>query len=254
MSHDPRDPSRRPIRWRLGLWALVATAAAGAGGYYAWQFRSRAQQSEAAAAACAAKADATLTKMESSFKATRQELEDLRKWKSDTAKRMQTFRDMSKKLQKMVDAGRLGVRVRDGRLVVRLPEDVLFPSGSSELSREGELALMEVAIVLRQFPDRRFMAAGHTDNTPIKSDRYKDNWELSMARALVVTRFLVEAKMPPQNIVAAGYGEFDPIASNDTPKGRSENRRIELVLLPDLSELPTLPEDLAQAAKAAPEK
>jgi chemotaxis protein MotB len=75
-----------------------------------------------------------------------------------------------------------------------------------------------------------------------------------MARALVVTRFLVEAKVLPQNIVAAGYGEFDPIASNDTTKGRSENRRIEIVLLPDLSELPTLPEDMAQAAKPTPEK
>src|SRR5262249_41782212 len=150
---------------------------------------------------------------------------------------MQTFRDMSQKLQKMVDAGRLGIRVRDGRLVVRLPEHVLFPSGSAELSRDGELALMEVAIVLKQFPDRRFMVAGHTDNQPIKMEKYRDNWELSMARALIVTRFLVETKVSPHNIVAAGYGEFDPIAKNDSQKGRAENRRIEIVLLPDLSEL-----------------
>jgi flagellar motor protein MotB len=153
MTHNPHDltPKRRR-RWRLALWAVVATGAAGAGGYHAWQFRSRALQSEAAAADCSAKANVTLAKMEGNFKATKQELDDLRKWKSETAKRMQTFRDMSKKLQKMVDAGRLGIRVRDGRLVVRLPEDVLFPSGSAELSRGGELALMEVAIVLRQFP------------------------------------------------------------------------------------------------------
>ena len=77
------------------------------------------------------------------------------------------------------------------------------------MSRDGELALMEVAVILRQFPDRRFMVAGHSDNQPIK-DTYKDNWELSMARALVVTRFLVEAKMNAKNIVAAGYGEHDP--------------------------------------------
>jgi chemotaxis protein MotB len=159
---------------------------------------------------------------------------------------MQTFRDMSAKLQKMVDAGKLGVRVRDGRLVMRLPQDVLFPSGVANISRDGELALMEVAVILRQFPDRRFMVAGHTDNQPVK-ESFKDNWELSVARALVVTRFLVEAKMKAQNIVAAGYGEHDPIATNATPEGRRENRRIEIILLPDLSELPTLPEDMAQA-------
>ena len=68
-----------------------------------------------------------------------------------------------------------------------------------------------------------------------------------MARALVVTRFLVEAKMNAKNIVAAGYGEHDPIANNATPEGRRENRRIEIILLPDLSELATLPEDMAQA-------
>jgi chemotaxis protein MotB len=160
---------------------------------------------------------------------------------------------MSHKLQKMVDAGKLGVRVRDGRLVMRLPQDVLFPSGSAALSREGELSLMEVAVILRQFPDRRFMVAGHTDNQPVK-ESYKDNWELSMARALVVARFMVEAKMKPENIVAAGYGEFDPIAKNAAPEGRRENRRIEIILLPDLSELPTLPEDMAQAAQPKPAK
>ena len=95
------------------------------------------------------------------------------------------------------------------------------------------------------------MVAGHTDNQPVK-ETYKDNWELSMARALAVTRFLVEAKMKPQTIVAAGYGEHDPIAKNATPEGRRENRRIEIILLPDLSELPTLPEDMA--AQAAPPK
>ena len=248
-------PYDRPRRggWKLPLWALLATGAAGAGGYYAWQGRDcisgQAQACEKerdALRARSGQAESTLTQVQGSLSTSRQELDALRKWKSDAAKRMQTFRDMSAKLQKMVDAGKLGVRVRDGRLVMRLPQDVLFPSGVAELSRDGELALMEVAVILRQFPDRRFMVAGHTDNQPVK-EAYKDNWELSMARALVVTRFLVEAKMKAQSIVAAGYGEHDPIASNGTPEGRRENRRIEIILLPDLSELPSLPEDMAQA-------
>jgi len=248
---DPYDQRRR-AGWRLPLWAVLATGAAGVGGYYAWQGRDCISGKAAVCEkerdelkARSGKIESTLGRVQGSLTTSQQELEALRKWKGDAAKRMQTFREMSAKLQKMVDAGKLGVRVRDGRLVMRLPQDVLFPSGVATLSRDGELALMEVAVILRQFPDRRFMVAGHTDNQPVK-ESFKDNWELSVARALVVTRFLVEAKMKAQNIVAAGYGEHDPIASNATPDGRRENRRIEIILLPDLSELPTLPEDMAE--------
>ena len=248
------------MNWKLPLWAVLATGAAGVGGYYAYKGRdcisgqaAVCEKERADPKARSGQIEATLNQMQGNLSTSRQELEALRKWKGDAAKRMQTFRDMSAKLQKMVDAGKLGVRVRDGRLVMRLPQDVLFPSGVADLSREGELALMEVAVILKQFPDRRFMVAGHTDNQPVK-ETYKDNWELSMARALVVTRFLVEAKMKPQNIVAAGYGEHDPIAKNATPEGRRENRRIEIILLPDLSELPTLPEDMAtQVGQPKPE-
>jgi len=251
--NDSDDQPKRGL-WKLAAWAVLATGAAGVGGYYAWKGRACISGQ---AAACEKERDdlrarsgqieSTLGRVQGSLNTSQQELEALRKWKGDAAKRMQTFRDMSAKLQKMVDAGKLGVRVRDGRLVMRLPQDVLFPSGVAVLSRDGELSLMEVAVILRQFPDRRFMVAGHTDNQPVK-EAYKDNWELSVARALVVTRFLVEAKMKAQNIVAAGYGEYDPIASNATPDGRRENRRIEIILLPDLSELPTLPEDMATQA------
>jgi chemotaxis protein MotB len=256
---DKYDDEPRGPRWKLGLWAFVMTVAAGAGGWYTWKARAclsgEAQACEKerdALKARAGQAESSLGKAQGSLTATQKELDELRKWKSDAAKRMQTFRDMTKKLEKMVDAGKLGVRVRDGRLVMRLPQDVLFPSGSAVLSREGELSVMEVAVILRQFPDRRFMVAGHTDNQPIKDKEtsYKDNWELSMARALVVTRFMVEAKMKPENIVAAGYGEHDPIAKNATPEGRKENRRIEIILLPDLSELPQLPEDMDKTVPA----
>jgi chemotaxis protein MotB len=260
MSRDD-DDSPPKVRWKLGFWAFLMTVAAGAGGYYTWQGRACIDGTATACAkerdalkSRASEAESNASKMKGNLTASQQELQDLRKWKTDAAKRMQTFREMSTKLQKMVDAGKLGVRVRDGRLIMRLPQDVLFPSGSATLSREGELSLMEVALILRQFPDRRFMVAGHTDNQPVKEATYKDNWELSMARALVVARFLIEAKMKPENVVAAGYGEFDPIAKNATPEGRRENRRIEIILLPDLSELPILPEDMTQAAQTKTDK
>ena len=158
-------------RWKLALWAVLATAAAGAGGYYAWQGRdcisgraAACEKERDALKARTGQIEATLSQMQGNLSTSRQELEALRKWKNDAATRMQTFRDMSAKLQKMVDAGKLGVRVRDGRLVMRLPHDVLFPSGVAVRSRDGELALMEVAVILKQCPDRRFMVAGHTDN------------------------------------------------------------------------------------------
>ncbi len=280
------DYAIEPVRsspWRVWLWALVATGAAGGAGYYAWQYRTLAEDKGAAGAKCSERlasleqdhkvltglaqvCEATRKQLESQsqvtgvalakigddLQVTTQEVAQLRAWKNESSRRMQTVKDMSQKLQKMVDAGKLGVQVRDGRLVVRLPEDVLFPSGLATLSRDGELALMEVAVVLKQFPDRRFMVAGHTDSEPVKSDLYKDNWDLSLARAAVVTRFMIEAKVKPGNLVAAGYGEFDPVASNKTPKGRRENRRIDIVLLPDLSELPALPGDMEATAEAAP--
>src|SRR5438128_532255 len=174
------------IRWKLGLWAILATGAAGGGGYYAWQQRAAYESEKQQLKTHAGEVESTLAQAQGNLTASQAELNELRKWKNDTAKRLQTFRDMSKKLQKMVDAGKLGVRVRDGRLVMRMPQDVLFPSGVADLSRDGELALMEVAVILRQFPDRRFMVAGHTDNQPVK-ESFKDNWELSVARALVVT-------------------------------------------------------------------
>jgi chemotaxis protein MotB len=269
------DPMMPRTRWKLGTWAFLMTAAAGAGGYYTWQFRQQSIEGDRLASTCQAElgpasaradaceqerngltkrtatAEASLAQTEGNLNATRGELEELRKWRSEAAQRMQRFREMSQKLHKMVESGKLGVRVRDGRLLVRLPEHVLFPSGSADLSREGELALMEVAIIISQFPEARFMVAGHTDDQPIKSDKYRDNRALSTERALAVSRYLLETKkIKPQSLVVAGYGEFDPIASNKSAAGRRENRRIEIVLLPDLSELPSLPEDMEKVTRA----
>ena len=102
---------------------------------------------------------------------------------------------------------------------------------------------MEVAIVLRQFDDRSFMIEGHTDDRPLedsKQSRFPNNWELSTARAVTVTRFLIEARMSPENLVAAGHAAYDPVSDNRTAQGRQENRRIEIVLLPKLGKLPTM--------------
>jgi chemotaxis protein MotB len=85
--------------------------------------------------------------------------------------------------------------------------------------------------------------AGHTDNQPIRTKRFPNNWHLSTARASSIVEFLIEQGIPAENLAAAGYGEFDPIAENETADGRATNRRIEIILVPDLSELPDLTEE-----------
>jgi His/Glu/Gln/Arg/opine family amino acid ABC transporter permease subunit len=118
-------------------------------------------------------------------------------------------------------------------------QDSWTPIGA-ELSPRGQQTLERVAARLKEFNDRRFIVAGHTDNEPIAKTSFIDNWELSTTRALVVTRFLIAQGLTPNHLVAAGYGEFDPVKSNKTPGGRLRNRRIELILepkIPDVSKL-----------------
>ncbi len=181
--------------------------------------------------------------------ATKSELEELRKEHAENEKRLATFKSITDKLSKMIDAGKIQVTVRGGRMFVKLPAEVLFHSGSAELSPDGKPSLGEIAGVLKQFPDRKFMVAGHTDNVPVTDKKFSNNWELSTARALTVTQFLIEKGVKPTSLVAAGYGEFDPTHSNAGEAGRKENRRIEIVLLPNIGSLPRIPAEPAASAQ-----
>ncbi len=141
------------------------------------------------------------------------------------------YKRLFKRLQKLVDTGAIKVVFRKGKMMVQLQSAVLFDSGKVELKEEGQAALSELAEVLKD-EGRDFLVAGHTDNVPIKTARFKSNWELSTQRAVVVLNFLVEQGFPQKHLAAAGYGEVDPTASNETEDGRAENRRIEIILMP----------------------
>ena len=167
-------------------------------------------------------------------------LKELRERKARAEARLQTFRSMLERFQKMIASGKLRVRIVRGRMVVELSENILFDSGRADLKQYGEVALAEVAAVLKTIPDRDFQIAGHTDNIPISSRRFPSNWELSTARAVNVTRFLAEHGVQRERLSAAGYAETQPVASNHTPEERAQNRRIEIVLMPNLEELPDL--------------
>jgi chemotaxis protein MotB len=178
------------------------------------------------------------------MQATEAELLELRKQREAAEKRLAAFRDLTAKFKSLVDTGKLKVSFRQGQMVLELPSGVLFASGKAKLSTGGEVALQEILNVLNEFKDRRFMVAGHTDNVPIKSRKFKSNWQLSTARAVSVVSYMTEkAGFDAKNLAAAGYGEFAPVASNDTDEGKQQNRRIEIILVPDLSELPSLQMD-----------
>lgn len=159
----------------------------------------------------------------------------------------QRFEQLRAKLQKLTELG-LKVEIRRNRMVIRLPGDVLFNSGDDKLSKEGDKVLDAVADVIRndkQLAGRYFQVAGHTDNKPLKGGRFGDNWGLSAMRARQVLLYLVapvDAKdggggLNAEHLHAAGYGDTDPVAKNDSDDGRKQNRRVELVLMPDVEEM-----------------
>jgi chemotaxis protein MotB len=209
--------------------------------------------------------------------------------RAETLERIkQRFEALRKKLQKLTELG-LDVKIRNNRMVISLPGDVLFDSGRDELKGGGEKILLQVADVIQNdsaLRDRQYQVAGHTDDQPLKraADTFHDNWGLSLMRARQVLVFLVapaETDKPgaakkaappapaktaakadgkaektkpvavaaapeperhggnlnPKRWSASGYGQTDPIVANDSPEGRGKNRRVELVLMPDVEEM-----------------
>ncbi|MFH1435833.1 MAG: OmpA family protein [Pseudomonadota bacterium] len=166
--------------------------------------------------------------------------EELKKKQEMAKKRLETLKNMLSKFKSLIAAGKLKVKIRDGKMFLELPSAILFPSGKSALSEEGQATLTEVAAVLVEIPDREFLVAGHTDNVPIKSAKYPSNWELSTARAVAVVKFMQEMGVSPVSLSAAGYSEYQPIGDNSSEDGKAQNRRIEITLMPNLNELPDL--------------
>ena len=173
---------------------------------------------------------------------TKARLEELRKAQAAAEARAQLFQQFVQKFKAMIDAGQLKIATRNGRLVLQLPNDVLFDSGQTSLKPAGKDAITQVAQVLKTVRGRNFQVAGNTDNVPIQTARFPSNWELSTSRAVEVVKLLVARGVDARSLSASGYGEFDPVAGNDTADGRGKNRRIEITLQPNLDELVAAPE------------
>jgi len=177
-------------------------------------------------------------RLKSSAAELKRALAELSKRKAEAEARLAQFRNLLARFKSLIDAGKLRVKIVDGRMVLELPTDVLFESGRAKLSDAGTAAITEVGAILATFTDRRFQIEGHTDNVPIKTSRFPSNWDLAAARSLTVVKTLQEAGMSGTLLSAASFAEFRPVTSNATDEGKSANRRIEIVIVPDLSSLP----------------
>ena len=180
--------------------------------------------------------------MAKSLQDAKARLEELRKAQAAAEARAALFQSFLKKFKALTDAGQLTIVTRRGRLVLQLSNEVLFDPGQVLIKPAGKAALTEIAKTLRTMTDRMFQVSGHTDNVPIRTGRYPSNWDLSTDRAVQVVKLLLDAGCQAQNLSAAGYGEFDPVAPNDTPAGQAKNRRIEITLQPNIEELVAAPE------------
>jgi len=154
----------------------------------------------------------------------------------EVARVKQSYEDLTAGLKSEISAGEIKITQLQGKLTVNLVDRILFDSGKAEVKGDGRKVLAKLGDILNTVKDKNIRIEGHTDNKPITGEllaKYPSNWELSTARATAVARFLQDsAKVDASRLVATGYGEFHPVAGNDTPESRALNRRIEIVLVP----------------------
>ena len=237
-----------------GAWLLPILALSGCGVSKA-QYDAKAQEAEAAKAKSAqlqqqlSDEELQVSQLKSSLGMAQSQaitddqkaqLEEAKRAVQDAQERGKLLDELQTKFKKMIDAGRLKVTTRHGRIVLQLHNDVLFDVGQADLKPDGKLALAEVAATLKSVPGRRFQVAGHTDTAPITTETkktYPTNWELSAARAIAVVKLLVQEGVDANMLSAAGYSLYDPVASNASAEGQAKNRRIEITLVPQVAQL-----------------
>ncbi len=144
---------------------------------------------------------------------------------------------LQERLSKEIADKQVKLQMMEKGLVITVVGDLLFDSGKAKIRREAYSILDKVSVVLKEnVPTLNVGIEGHTDNQPIKYSGWKSNWELSTARALSVLHYLVNQKgLSPNRLSAIGYGEYHPVSLNDTSEGRQLNRRVEIVILPQLT-------------------
>jgi len=159
---------------------------------------------------------------------------------------MRALKDAISKALTNFEGKGLTVEQRDGKVYVSMENKLLFESGSWYVGAQGKLAVKQLGSVLAENPEIAILIEGHTDNVPYKGNaQLSGNWDLSTKRATAIVNILRENNaINPENLTAAGRGEFVPVASNDSAEGRAKNRRIEVILTPKLDEISKLLNDI----------
>ena len=163
-------------------------------------------------------------------------------------RRLEAFRELVAELKPLVDQGLLEVTVDDGRAVIGMASDLLFARGSATLSAQGKDTVVKVGKALIKRTDRDLQVQGHTDNDPIATAEFPDNWRLGAARAMAVIDAMTAAGVPADRLSAATFGQHRKIVPNNSDANKARNRRIEIVIEPDFSDLPGF-EQLMNEAK-----
>ena len=196
--------------------------------------------------------DLRIASLTSQLEAQGEELSDKDMMLQERAERLQALESRLEQQQAIVDELRksieealvgfededLDVEVRNGLVYISFSDKLLFPSGSARLNKGGIEAIGLLGEVLKENPDINIAVVGHTDSIPISTSTYRDNWDLSSARAKTITRQLIdEEEIDGARLTASGRSKYEPVASNSTREGRAKNRRTEIVLTPKLEEL-----------------
>ncbi|MBI5343409.1 MAG: OmpA family protein [Deltaproteobacteria bacterium] len=166
----------------------------------------------------------------------KQEVAALQKAQEEKVQKVsKTYEDLLVKMKGEIAKGEVTISELKGKLTVNMVDAILFDSGKAEVKTEGQAVLQKVISILKDVKDKAIRTEGHTDNVQIigmLAKKYPTNWELSAARAINVTRYLQEQGLDPAILSAVAYGEYKPVAANDTPEGKQKNRRIEIILVP----------------------
>ena len=166
------------------------------------------------------------------------ELKRLTKFQKQELDRMQSqANELEKQLEEEIKRGEIRLKRFHDRLIINLDDRICFDSGSAKLKPDILPALNKITKILSAYPENRIVVEGHTDNVPIHTARFRDNWELSAERALSVLNYLLKnKKLKPGRFSAAGYGEYNPIVPNNSAENRSLNRRVDIVVIPRLTQ------------------
>ena len=163
-----------------------------------------------------------------------------RKIQKEEYERMQAQeKELANQLKSEIEKGEIRLKKFQGKLIINIDNRISFASGSASLKKEIEAAFNKISSILASYPGNQIHIEGHTDNVQLKVDaEFQDNWELSTGRALSVLRFILKNNdLDKKLFVAVGFGEFNPIANNETTEGRALNRRVDIVVMPKVDKV-----------------